>query len=108
MISSMTIGAVDLLCPYRCGSEISCDRSTDNQNRCSTNLFIEGSHALALMTETLSISFSPGDYAVKTVGVIPDPETFIFELEAVDRFMILGKYVTFRYVVRVCERGFFS
>jgi hypothetical protein len=27
---------------------------------------------------------------VKAVGVIPDPETFIFELEPVDRFMILG------------------
>ena len=32
-----------------------------------------------------------GDYAVKAVGVIPDPETFIFELETVDRFMILGE-----------------
>ena len=27
---------------------------------------------------------------MKAVGVIPDPETFIFELEPVDRFMILG------------------
>lgn len=35
-------------------------------------------------------SIFAGDYAVKAVGVIPDPETFIFELESVDRFMILG------------------
>jgi hypothetical protein len=36
-----------------------------------------------------------GDYAVKAVGVIPDPETFIFELESVDRFMILGSFFVY-------------
>jgi serine/threonine protein phosphatase PrpC len=38
----------------------------------------------------LAMSRSIGDYAVKAVGVIPDPETFVFELEKVDRFMILA------------------
>ena len=35
------------------------------------------------------------------MGVIPDPETFIFELEAVDRFMILGTFA--RYIIRMCD-----
>jgi hypothetical protein len=36
------------------------------------------------------MSRSIGDYAVKSVGVIPDPETFRFEIEEKDKFMILG------------------
>ena len=47
-------------------------------------------HIFNLFFSFFFFFFFSGDYAVKAVGVIPDPETFIFELEAVDRFMILG------------------
>jgi hypothetical protein len=41
----------------------------------------------------LAMSRSIGDYAVKSVGVIPDPETFRFEMEEKDKFMILGIFI---------------
>ncbi len=32
----------------------------------------------------------PGDHAVKAVGVIPEPEVTIFEIESKDRFMLMA------------------
>jgi hypothetical protein len=63
-----------------------------SQSSCQYHLFKTFIPFLVLLSPLpcSAVFYSTGDYAVKAVGVIPDPETFIFELEPVDRFMILG------------------